>query len=83
VLDREASSSRLHRLEFNAPLVQAPPGHPSSCANLLTALQVLRRSKAIRWNFREYRFRITLQSFPCYVCPSGASHFPGFTPLLG
>jgi hypothetical protein len=56
-------------------LVQASPGHPSSCANSLTSSQVLRRSTAIRWNFREYRFRFTFQPFPCKVCPSWLSHF--------
>src|SRR5882724_4748327 len=50
---------------------------PSSCANSLTSSQVLRRSTAIRWNFREYRFRFTLQPFPCKVCPSRLSHFKG------
>src|SRR5882724_2152248 len=50
---------------------------PSSCANSLTSSQVLRRSTAIRWNFREYRFRFTLQPFPCKVCPSWLSHFKG------
>jgi len=69
--------SRLDCLEFNAPLVQASRVTPSSCANSLTSSQVLRRSTAIRWNFREYRFRFTLQPFPCKVCPSRLSHFKG------
>src|SRR5260370_1852515 len=50
---------------------------PSSSANSLTSSQLLRRSTAIRWNFREYRFRFTLQPFPCKVCPSWLSHFKG------
>src|SRR5258708_4278262 len=69
--------SRLDCLEFNAPLVQASPVTPSSSANSLTSSQLLRRSTAIRWNFREYRFRFTLQPFPCKVCPSWLSHFKG------
>src|SRR5438034_4508930 len=55
---------------------------PSSCANSLTSSQVLRRSTAIRWNFREYRFRFTLQPFPCKVCPSRLSHFKGAVQLF-
>jgi putative transcriptional regulator len=38
---------------------------------------ILRRSTAIRWNFREYLVRFTLQPFPCNVCPSWLSHFKG------
>src|SRR5260370_4200905 len=44
---------------------------PSSRANSLTSSQVLRRSTAIRWNFREYRFRFTLQPFPAKCAHPG------------
>src|ERR1700757_2040216 len=50
---------------------------PNSCVNSLTSSQVLRRSTVTRWNFREYRFRFTLQPFLCKVCPSWLSHFKG------
>src|SRR5260370_26364647 len=56
---------------------------PSSCANSLTSSQVLRRSTASRWNFREYRFLFTLQPFPCKVCPSRLSHFKGAVHFWG
>src|SRR6266436_2661511 len=44
---------------------------PNSCANSLTSSQVLRRSTALRWNFREYRFRFTLQPFPAKCAHPG------------
>lgn len=49
------------RLKLSAPLVQASSGYPSSLANSSTLSQVPMRSTAMRWNFREYRFRRSIR----------------------
>jgi hypothetical protein len=39
------------------------------------------RSTAIRWNFREYRFRFTLQFLSLQSVPIGTVSIQGFTPF--
>jgi hypothetical protein len=41
---------------------------------------LLMRSTAIRWNFREYRFRFTLQFLSLQSVPIGTVSIQGFTP---
>jgi len=38
------------------------------------------RSTAIRWNFREYRFRFTLQFLSLQSVPLGTVSIQGFSP---
>ena len=77
MLGREASSPGSMVSSFTRHLYRHRRVTPNSCVNSLTSSQVLRRSTVTRWNFREYRFRFTLQPFPCKVCPSWLSHFKG------
>jgi len=40
------------------------------------------RSTAIRWNFREYRFRFTLQFLSLQSVPLGTVSIQGFSPFF-
>ena len=82
MLGREASSPGSMVLEFNAATCTGIAGLPPALApHSLTSSQVLRRSTAIRWNFREYRFRFNLlQPHPQSV-PILAVSFQGCSPV--